>query len=96
MDIYVKVVLILCVVLFVYAAVMGFKNDATFSARVKIVDAIHSYHMHCIISDNYEGARLVTFEDMESYNATMYRIWDWGYKNILPPEKFELVKPFIK
>lgn len=96
MDIYVNVVLILCAVLLVCTAVMGLKNDATFFARTKITDAIFKYHMHCIVSNNYEGARLVTFEDMESYDDTMRRIWDWGYKRILPPEKFELIKPFIK
>lgn len=96
MDIYMKVALILCAVLFVCTLVMGLKNDFTFGARTKITDAIFRYHMHCLMSGDYEGARLVTFEDMESYDTTMYRIWDWGYKRILPPDKFELIRPFIK
>ena len=96
MDIYAKVLLIIGAILIVYGLAMGLKNETTFRARTRITDAIFKYHMHCIVSNNYEGARLVAFEDMESYDATMYRIWDWGYTRILPPEKFELIKPFIK
>ena len=37
----------------------------------------------------------VSYDDMESDNKTLLRLWDWGYTRILPPEKFELIKPFI-
>ena len=33
---------------------------------------------------------------MEDFYSTLFRLWDWGYKNILPKEDFELIKPYIE
>ena len=33
---------------------------------------------------------------MESYLKVIFRIWDWGYENILPPDKYVLIAPYIK
>ena len=41
------------------------------------------------------GTRSGYEHDMEEYDQTFKRWWDWGYTRILPPAKYELVKPHI-
>ena len=83
--------------LFVNTAIQGAKNEFTYRNHIIICDAIYAYHEYLIEAGPYDPTNLnVTFEDMEDYDATIRRFWDWGYKRILPHEKFELIKPFIK
>lgn len=69
------------------------KNENAEYNRIIIFDAINYYKkdMQTIYKNVYE----VDFEDMESYEKTLFRLWDWGYKNILPPDKFKIIKPYI-
>lgn len=58
-----------------------------------IMRVIIDYHQACI----QHGATFnVDFSDMEDYDKTCRRWWDWSYKRILPKEKFELIKPYLK
>lgn len=69
------------------------KNCFTLKNALIIVYAIGDYRLDCIENDiNME----VDFEDMEDYNDTLLRLWDWGYTRILPKDKFEIIKPYIK
>lgn len=87
-----KAILFVCVLLVLCILVL-YKNNATIKAHYKIVDAIFIYkcqcEKHCIVSR-------VDYKDMESYERTFWRLWDIGYKHILPKEKYELIKEFIK
>lgn len=83
----------LCAVFLVFCIVMMVKNENTYSMQMKIARAIYYYHISCI---EQRKTCDISYEDMESYNRTLYRIWDWGYKNILPKEKFEIVKEYIE
>jgi hypothetical protein len=49
--------------------------------------------MDCIENHNY--SYLVDYNDEESYEKTLFRLWDWGYTRILPKDKFEIIKPYI-
>lgn len=69
------------------------KNNNTFKNHTIIIDAIYKYKMDCI--SKMECAR-VDYYDMEPYYETLKRVFDWGYKKILPPEKFEVIKPYIE
>ncbi len=90
-------VLVICVVALVGCIIFGIKNEVTFKNDMIICNAIYAYLSHLIEEGQYDPEnRPVTFEDMEDYDTTLYRIWDWGYTRILPPEKFELIKPYIK
>lgn len=72
------------------------KNEFTYINHTIIACAIHKYHMHLIEEGLFDRNNIdVTYEDMEDYDTTQERFWDWGYTRILPPEKFELIKPFI-
>lgn len=67
------------------------KNDNTYKNHVIIVDAIYEY----CIEKNVDFALFYNMY-MEDYDDTLNRFWDWGYTRILPPEQFELIKPYIK
>jgi hypothetical protein len=73
--------------------VMSQKNDVTLRHRLIIIEAIHDYGVDMI----YQGQTpQVSYDDMEDYDKTYYRLWDWSYKRIVPPKEFELIKPYIK
>ena len=62
----------------------------------KILDAILNYKLTNL--DNllaYDMSK-VDFDDTEDIARTIFRIWDWGYKRILPKDKLEIIKPYIK
>lgn len=85
------------VVVLVYSIVMAFKNNNTYKNHKIIADAIYKYHMAVIKNTNplAQFDFKVDYSDMESYAKTYFRIWDWGYKSILPPDKFEIIKEYI-
>lgn len=81
-------ILILLVANFIYVL----KNNNTLNKRLIIANAIYDYQ--CDMT--YKNSKiLVSYSDMESYEETQNRIFDWGYKNILPPDKYELIEPYI-
>lgn len=69
------------------------KNDNTFDQRDIIREAIYYYAVTCI---EFSEQPKVTYTDMESYERTLFRLYDFGYTRILPAEKFEIIKPYIK
>lgn len=71
------------------------KNLNTAPQRMRIVRAIGKYHVDLIDQQSLHTSQ-VEYADMESYTKTLLRIWDWGYTNILPNDKFELIKEYIK
>lgn len=85
--------IVVCIIGILFCILMLAKNKNTFHMRKIIIDAIYRYQ----INQFYNGNFLINvdYDDMEEYDATMYRLHDWGYKNILPPDKFEIIKPYI-
>lgn len=79
------IILVMCVVMLA-------KNDNTYRNHMIIINAIHSYIQHCIITG---AIPKVDYMDEESYEKTLFRIWDWGYTRILPPDKLAIIDPFI-
>ena len=74
-----------------------FKNNNTYRNQGIIINAIHRYKQHelesatNILNLHYS----VNYYDMEPYEKTLFRFWDWGYENILPKDKFEIIKSYI-
>ena len=81
------------ILLILYGVVGLIRNEVAFKQRNKIMDAIHRYHIDCVYknTDQY-----VDYADMEEYDDTMNRFWDFGYTRILPKDKFEIIKPYIE
>ena len=59
---------------------------------MKIVSAIELY---AIDTDELDKATAL-LNNTEEYNKTLWRLWDFGYKNILPKADYELIKPYIQ
>lgn len=95
-EIIMAIILVALVIAVILTIIIGFKNDVTYKNHKIITDAIYNYRVDMIISGKYEQRDLVDYQDMETYNKTLFRLWDWGYKKILPKDKFELVKPYIE
>ena len=85
--------LIICFILIAFLIVLAFKNKNTLNNRLRILDAINKYHVDCI-RKGIEPS--VDYGDREDYYKTVWRLWDWGYTRILPKDKFEIIKPYIK
>lgn len=85
--------MIACVIVCCIGLFMLFKNENTFRNMEKIIDAIYIYQLECL-TDNSSTA--VDYYDMRSYERVLFRFWDFGYKHILPEEKFKLIEAYIK
>lgn len=97
MDIFIDVVLYGAMGMMIFVLICCFIEskhiDVVFKNQMIILDAIRQYSMDCIYNDRPIE---VTYSDMEHSDNTYNRLWDWGYTRILPPEKLEIVKPYIK
>lgn len=69
------------------------KNFNTYKNQVIIVEAIYKCAIDCI-SNHKEP--FVDYSEMEDYDSTLFRFWDWGYTRILPKEKYEIIKPYVE
>ena len=58
------------------------KNIRTYNVRCKITKAICRYRIANRIHYNY----YIDYNCMESYNRTLFRLWDWGCKRIVNNE----------
>ena len=69
------------------------KNNRTLLMQYVIMDAIHDYIENAI--RNHCWVVLVDYSDMETYDQTFCRWWDWGYTRILPKDKLALISSYI-
>lgn len=85
----------LCTIL-VFSIILLFKNENTYKNRGIINQAIHTFLMEKIKNHTCKNEDFTLWDAVEPYEATMWRLWDWGYTRILPKEDFELIKPYIQ
>lgn len=78
---------------FIVCIIALIKNNNTYKQITIITKAIYQYQSDCIRNRNYKY--LVDYPDMKSYDDVFNNFFDWGYTNILPKEKFEIIKPYI-
>lgn len=83
---------ICCVNIIIFCVFLLIKNENTFRNYRIISDAILLYKADQTIHDK---ECLVHYSDMVNYGTMLYSIFDWGYKHILPDEKFEIIEPYI-
>ena len=68
------------------------KNEVTFSQRNKVIDACYQYS----ICENISVENLIEiYNSMEDYDKTLFRLWDWGYKNIISKAEYEKIQKYI-
>lgn len=76
-------------ILVIFAA----KNDRTYRLQTLFIEAIDMYQTEKISKGEFTYD--VEFDDLEEYNKTLFRMWDWGYTRLLPPEKLEIILPYV-
>ena len=69
------------------------KNNNTYRNMTIIAEAIHKFNLAQI--EAVTNPVYVGFDHMISYDKALWRLWDWGYENILTKEAFEKIKPYI-
>lgn len=81
-----------CVVIFALAIIFGsfmmVKNNNTANKRDHIINAIYIYNL-----EHYDNK--ISYGYMEDYEKTLYRLWDWGYTNIVPKHIYKKIEPYI-
>lgn len=83
------------IVWMLFCVVMLVKNQVAFKQQKRIIDAVYQYNLNLI----YDGRRHeseVDFDDIETFYKTLFRLWDWSYKRILPADKLEIIEPYLK
>lgn len=86
--------MILLLVFYIFFIITIFiKGMNTTEQRSVIFTAIFKYSATCIRN---RWPICVEFQDMEPYYSTLFRLWDWGYTQILPAEKYKAIEPYIK
>lgn len=87
-------VLIILLVMLAVGIFLVTKNENTYQKQMIVSYAIYLYAIDMIHRGIFESE--VDWDDIESYMATLFRLWDWGYTRLLPPEKYEIIKPYIE
>lgn len=86
-------VVVMLVGAFVYYGLMDAKINNTFKQRYRILSAMERYYSEKL----HAGEEIKVFAyDLEEFDETLNRFWDWGCKRILPPDKFEIIEPYLK
>lgn len=75
-----------------FMIVLAIKNEVAYIQSCKIIDAIQEF---AYSTGKYEVASNYLWS-MESYEKTLYRLWDWGCTRIVPEDVFNEIKPYIR
>ena len=85
----VLIIMFVCSLIYCYSIS---KLSNTVENRTKIMYAIDVYVTE--FDDAQKGLNLLY--NMQDFVTTFIRLWDWGCKNILPKEDYELIEPYLK
>lgn len=77
----------------VYLILLMFKNQNTYRQRKKIMDAIYAYNLRCCKEKRFN--EVVSFDCMRSYESSLFDIFDWGNKRIVPEHVYNLISQYI-
>jgi hypothetical protein len=87
------------VILLIWLILLIKSSNALTNHRV-ISEAIYAYRRHVISEHDYKSSLTIYFDveykDAEDIIKTLFRLWDWSYKRILPADKFAIIEPYIK
>lgn len=87
------VALIFITLFLTISVILAAKNDRTYRLQMLFIEAVGMYQMEKLSKGEFTYE--VEFDDLEEYNKTLFRMWDWGYTRILPPEKLEIILPYV-
>ena len=55
--------------------------------------AILKYRIQCMSTNDIP---LVSYEDREDVSHTLWRFWNWNESQLLSPDKYEIIKPYLE
>lgn len=82
----INIIIALVLAMLIRIVIMAYKY-------ILIQDAIYKYRMYCI--KHWEKAN-VDFGDMVRFKDAFLNLAKWRYTDILPKEKFEIIKQYMK
>ena len=72
-----------------FYAFITIKNMHTYIIREKIFEAIDAYNDNSYLDK-------ISYKNIEAYEKTLYRFWDWGTKRIVDEHTYAKIKDYIK
>ena len=73
--------------------ILYFKNNNTYKNHMIILNAIAKYNYAAIQEDQCD--KCIKYSCIESYYKTLFNLFDWGYKNLVPCGVYKRIEPFI-
>ena len=95
-DIILKVWVVILIIALIICWFIMLRIPVVDHNRDVIIEAIYQYRIHCMYKHMLSDMNSVRYSDMEDVGKTLFRFWDWGFTRILPKDKFEMIKPYIK
>ena len=93
------IVFIILAIIICFDVILLIKNKITFKNRDIIRNAIHRYVLEQIQNGEFSSYSVINnfaiFSQMEPYEKTWWRLWDYGYKHIVPEDVYQKIKPYI-
>ena len=77
-----------------FGLLMILRADVVYRNEMVIINAIYRRAVHDLDEGSWElNESTVLYDSMRN---RYWCLWDWGHKHILPKDKYERIKPFIK
>ena len=92
-EIMCAIIIAACIIALIVCFIALRKANNTFRNEMIMTNAIYEYQKYCIANNL---PMEVSYEDIKPDKEIFRNLFDWGYTNILPKEKFEIIKPYIE
>lgn len=98
----IEIIFIISAVIYMFLIYMMIKVNRTSDLIEMLDDAVHDYNIYQINHHDYStgtnapSIKYLYQRDIKIFGKTLWRLWDWGYKRIIPAEDLEKIRPFIK
>ena len=94
-----KTIFIVYSIFMMFLVIILIKYLNTTVKRCNILDAIEKYNQqeienHCLEYTD-EPVKLIPYRFSKTYYETLFNLFDWGYKNLVPPDVYEKIKPYL-
>ena len=73
--------------------ILYFKNKNTYKNHMILLNAIAKHNCAAMLDDQCD--KRIDYGCIESYNKTLFNLFDWGYKNLVPRDVYKRIEPFI-
>lgn len=93
----IKIYLIFCVLVLIARAFGFIGSEKNYRINIELIHAIGEYKRKCIVNNDVDKFFAVDFDDIYHFNiiGTAFP-WLWKHEKHLPPEKYEIIKPYLK